>query len=158
MGIRIRSRLPVVSHVIRHFFVLRAFPEFCWQLVSGHVARFSTTYLSLLCSPLLSPARSTMDSPSDSADSLLEKLDASVPTTLKEFDAFPKLPSTYKSRSEGRGYITAFIALVCFVLVINDLGEWIWGWSDYEFSVDHNMNNQLGVNVDLVVNMPCQCE
>lgn len=90
--------------------------------------------------------------------SLLAKLDDIVPTPLAQFDAFPKLSSTYKARSESRGFLTIFVTFMAFLLVLNDLGEYIWGWPDYEFSVDSDMANDMNVNVDLVVNMPCQCE
>lgn len=90
--------------------------------------------------------------------SLLNKLDEIVPAPLAQFDAFPKLPSTYKARSESRGFLTIFVTFVAFLLVLNDFGEYIWGWPDYEFSVDADMANGMNVNVDLVVNMPCQCE
>jgi len=86
--------------------------------------------------------------------SLLHKLDAAVP----QFDAFPKLPSSYKSRSESRGFFTLLVALVAFLLVLNDLGEYIWGWPDYEFSVDPHAASYMYVNVDMVVNMPCECQ
>jgi hypothetical protein len=86
--------------------------------------------------------------------SFLDKLDANVP--LASFDAFPKLPSTYKSRSESRGFLTLFISLLAFLLVLNDLAEYIWGWPDYEFSVDSQGASHMNVNVDMVVNMPCQ--
>ncbi|KAI0090214.1 DUF1692-domain-containing protein [Irpex rosettiformis] len=88
--------------------------------------------------------------------SLLHKLDEITHTPLEQFDAFPKLPSTYKARSESRGFLTILVTLVAFLLVVNDLGEYIWGWPDYEFSVDQESANAMNVNVDLVVNMPCQ--
>ncbi|GJE85614.1 endoplasmic reticulum vesicle transporter-domain-containing protein [Phanerochaete sordida] len=87
--------------------------------------------------------------------SLLDKLDTMVPT-LAEFDAFPKLPTTYKARSESRGFLTVFVTFMAFLLVLNDLGEFIWGWPDYEFSVDRDQSSDLRVNVDMLVNMPCQ--
>lgn len=90
--------------------------------------------------------------------SLLEKLDAAVPNHLTRFDAFPKLPSTYKQRSGSRGLLTLLLGFVTFLLVLNDIGEYIWGWPDYEFSVDNAKDSYMSVNVDLVVNMPCQCE
>ena len=92
------------------------------------------------------------------ADNILDKLDELVPAPLAQFDAFPKLPSTYKTRSESRGFLTIFVAFVAFLLVLNDLGEYIWGWPDYEFGVDIDPSNALDINVDMVVNMPCQCE
>ncbi|KAI0050497.1 DUF1692-domain-containing protein [Auriscalpium vulgare] len=88
--------------------------------------------------------------------SLLDKLDSVSPAPLTAFDAFPKLPSTYKARSESRGFFTIVVSLVAFLLVLNDIGEFLWGWPDHEFSVDHDDNSYMSVNVDLVVNMPCR--
>jgi hypothetical protein len=90
--------------------------------------------------------------------SILEKLDAAVPAQFTKFDAFPKLPSTYKQRSDSRGFLTLLIGFITFLLILNDIGEYIWGWPDYEFSVDAEKNSYMNVNVDLVINMPCQCE
>ena len=81
-----------------------------------------------------------------------------APGDLAQFDAFPKLPSTYKTRSESRGFLTIFVVIFGLLLVLNDLGEFIWGWPDYEFGVDIDPSNKLDINVDMVVNMPCQCE
>jgi endoplasmic reticulum-Golgi intermediate compartment protein 2 len=93
-----------------------------------------------------------------SSPSLLDKLDGMVSTPLAEFDAFPKLPSTYKARSQSRGFLTIFVTFMAFLLVVNDLGEYIWGWPDYEFSVDRDTSANMNINVDMLVNMPCQCE
>ncbi|ETW82589.1 hypothetical protein HETIRDRAFT_382665, partial [Heterobasidion irregulare TC 32-1] len=98
---------------------------------------------------------SGLGGPSDES-SLLDKLDQFAPAPLKSFDAFPKLPSTYKSRSESRGFLTLFVGLLAFLLVLNDIGEFVWGWPDYEFSVDRDAESFMKVNVDLVVNMPCK--
>ncbi|KDR78584.1 hypothetical protein GALMADRAFT_244023 [Galerina marginata CBS 339.88] len=90
----------------------------------------------------------TMEEPS-----LLDKLDQVAP--LAQFDAFPKVPSTYKARSESRGFMTIFVAFLAFMLLLNDIGEFIWGWPDYEFSVDNNKSSFLNINVDMTVAMPC---
>jgi len=89
--------------------------------------------------------------------SLLENIDAIAPAQLKSFDAFPKLPSTYRARSSERGFLTLFIAFIAFILVANDIGEFLWGWPDFEFGVDHVPATYLDVNVDMIVNMPCKC-
>jgi hypothetical protein len=94
----------------------------------------------------------------DEDSSLLNKLDSAVPAPLAKFDAFPKLPSTYKTRTESRGFMTIFVILLAFLLMLNDIGEYIWGWPDFEFSVDDNKSSFLDINVDLVVNMPCKCK
>ena len=87
----------------------------------------------------------------------IDKLEAVLPPGLAKFDAFPKLPGTYKARSESRGFLTLFVAFLCFILVFNDISEYIWGWPDYEFSVDRHSSSFMNINVDMVVNMPCRC-
>ncbi|KAK7055949.1 endoplasmic reticulum vesicle transporter-domain-containing protein, partial [Favolaschia claudopus] len=91
----------------------------------------------------------------DGESSLLEKLDAAVPAPLAQFDAFPKLPSTYKQRSDSRGFLTLFVGFVTFLLMLNDIGEFIFGWPDHEFSVDTRQASFMNINVDMVVAMPC---
>lgn len=88
--------------------------------------------------------------------SILEQLDQLGPP-LKQFDAFPKLPASFKARSRGRGVLTIIIIFLSIVLILNDVAEYIWGWTDYEFSVDRDLASVLDINVDLVVAMPCQC-
>jgi hypothetical protein len=97
-----------------------------------------------------------MSSPSQE-DSVLSKLDAAA-APLAKFDAFPKVPSAYKTRSESRGFITVFVMLIAFVLMLNDIGEYIWGWPEYRFAVDQDKTPFLNINLDMVVNMPCKCE
>lgn len=92
----------------------------------------------------------------DSA-SLLDKL-APPTEALKQFDAFPKLPSTYKHRSGSRGFLTILIGLLCFTLVLNDIGEYIWGWPEYHFGMDREVNSYMAINLDMIVNMPCRCK
>lgn len=120
----------------------------CWQLVS-HLLLFS-------CSQATRLRMSTTFAAQEST--ILSKLDSAVPAPLAQFDAFPKLPSTYKSRSESRGFFTLFVGFLAFLLMLNDIGEYIWGWPDYEFSVDNDKSSYMNINVDLVVNMPCRCE
>ncbi|KAG7097906.1 hypothetical protein E1B28_005217 [Marasmius oreades] len=88
-------------------------------------------------------------------DSLLEKLDTIVPAPLAEFDAFPKFPTTYKSRSESRGFLTVLVGFLAFLLMLNDIGEYIYGWPDYEFSVDKDLGSSIFINMDILVAMPC---
>lgn len=90
-------------------------------------------------------------------DSVLNKLDAAA-APLAKFDAFPKVPSAYKARSESRGFMTIFIMLMTFVLMLNDIGEYFWGWPEYKFEVDKANHPYMFINLDMVVNMPCKCE
>jgi hypothetical protein len=50
------------------------------------------------------------------------------------------------------------VTIISFILILNDLGDYLWGWREYEFTVDNNLATIMYVNVDLVVNMPCHCK
>ncbi|KAF9006770.1 DUF1692-domain-containing protein [Hymenopellis radicata] len=92
----------------------------------------------------------------DDDKTILDKLDSAVPAPLAQFDAFPKLPSSFKTRSESRGFMTLFVSFLAFLLMLNDIGEFMFGWPDHEFSVDMDQSSFMNINVDLVVNMPCR--
>jgi hypothetical protein len=89
--------------------------------------------------------------------SILEELDKITPANLKAFDAFPKVESTYVSHSQRGGILTAIVSSLIFLLVMNDLGEFLYGAPEYKFEVDKGLERELQVNVDLTVAMPCQC-
>ena len=40
----------------------------------------------------------------------------------------------------------------------NDLGDYLYGPPDYGFQVDHTLEKDLQLNVDMTVAMPCRCE
>ena len=94
---------------------------------------------------------------SEDESSVLSKLDAAA-APLTKFDAFPKVPSAYKARSEGRGFMTVFVMFVVFMFMLNDIGEYLWGWPEYRFNVDKDNAPYMFINLDMVVNMPCRCE
>ncbi|KAL9714534.1 hypothetical protein Ac2012v2_002848 [Leucoagaricus gongylophorus] len=92
---------------------------------------------------------------SEDESSVLSKLDAAA-APLTKFDAFPKVPSAYKARSEGRGFMTVFVMFVVFMFMLNDIGEYLWGWPEYRFNVDKDNAPYMFINLDMVVNMPCR--
>ena len=62
---------------------------------------------------------------------------------------FPTSPSTYHPRRPTEhSFLTLFTASIALLLITNDIAELIWGWSDYEFGVDHTPMNYLVFNVD----------
>ena len=116
--------------------------------------RFVTQHSNSTLPPTATwPAHPTM--PSDAQSSVLDKIFS--PATLAKLDAFPKVPSAYKARSESRGFMTLFVVLLGFILVLNDFGEYFWGWPDHEFKVDGTTESYMHVNLDMVVAMPCGC-
>jgi hypothetical protein len=52
--------------------------------------------------------------------------------------------------------MTIFVFLIGLLLVLNDIGEYIWGWPDYEFNVDRETSPHLKINLDMTVNMQCR--
>ncbi|WWC70147.1 uncharacterized protein I206_104094 [Kwoniella pini CBS 10737] len=103
--------------------------------------------------PHLIDHASMQSRPRRESQSLLEELDKLAP--IKSFDAFPKVQSTYTVHSKRGGVLTAVVGLIIFLLVLNDLGEYLYGAPDYSFHVDHELQKDLQLNVDLTVNMPC---
>ncbi|KAB5595771.1 ER-derived vesicles protein ERV41 [Ceratobasidium theobromae] len=103
------------------------------------------------------PARWALSShnylPTTMSSSIMDTMTA--PTGVRQFDAFPKVRPTYKSRTTGGGMMTVLVAILSFILILNDLGDYLWGWRDYDFNIDNNLATIMYVNVDLVVNMPC---
>ncbi|KAL7409691.1 endoplasmic reticulum vesicle transporter-domain-containing protein [Mrakia frigida] len=84
---------------------------------------------------------------------LLDELDKLAP--LKTFDAFPKVQPTYQTKSARGGFVTFAIAWACFLLILNDLGEYLYGEADYSFSVDQGIGREVQLNIDMTVAMPC---
>jgi hypothetical protein len=99
----------------------------------------------------------SFDDPLASASSLLAELDKIAP--IKAFDAFPKVQPTYTTSSRRGGILTATLGAVIFLLVLNDLGEYLYGQPGYEFHVENEIDKtELQLNVDLTVAMPCHCK
>lgn len=99
----------------------------------------------------------SFDDPLASASNLLAELDKIAP--IKAFDAFPKVQSTYTTSSRRGGVLTAVLGAIIFLLVLNDLGEYLYGQPGYEFHVDQEIDRKdLQLNVDITVAMPCHCE
>jgi hypothetical protein len=89
---------------------------------------------------------------------VIQRIEDLIPPSLTRFDAFPKLPKAYKARSESRGFLTIGVLFLALLLMLNDIGEYVWGWPDHEFGVDTDTASFLPINLDLTVNMPCHCE
>ncbi|OCF32949.1 endoplasmic reticulum-Golgi intermediate compartment protein 2 [Kwoniella heveanensis CBS 569] len=103
--------------------------------------------------PHLIDHASEQSRPRGESGTLLEELDKIAP--IKSFDAFPKVQSTYTVTSRRGGVLTTVVGLIIFLLVLNDLGEYLYGAPDYAFHVDHELQKDLQLNVDLTVAMPC---
>jgi hypothetical protein len=116
----------------------------------------------------------------DSGSNLLEELDKLAP--IQRFDAFPKVnylrlwwlmnrfnPRTSVNRVEVVfSLLSSVLSYSCWSWYVhiqrsvadmqNDLGEFLYGAPDYSFTVDHAVEKDLQLNVDMTVAMPCHCE
>ncbi|KAJ5888150.1 hypothetical protein N7495_008191 [Penicillium taxi] len=74
---------------------------------------------------------------------------------LKTFDAFPKTKASYTTPSHRGGQWTVLILLICTVFGFHELKTWWKGTEQHHFSVEKGVSHQLQLNLDIVVNMPC---
>ncbi|KAF8987016.1 hypothetical protein BDQ17DRAFT_1435880 [Cyathus striatus] len=51
-------------------------------------------------------------------------------TTHSPSSTFSLISTTYKPRSESHSFFTHFVCFATLLLVLNDIGEYIWGWAD----------------------------
>ncbi|KAJ5306059.1 hypothetical protein PENANT_c024G00235 [Penicillium antarcticum] len=74
---------------------------------------------------------------------------------LKTFDAFPKTKSSYTTPTRSGGVWTVLILIVCTVFSITELKIWWRGTEHQQFSVEKGVSHDLQLNLDIVVDMPC---
>ncbi|CAH2355308.1 ER-derived vesicles protein Erv41p [[Candida] railenensis] len=75
---------------------------------------------------------------------------------VRTFDAFPKVDAQHQVRSTRGGFSTLLTILCGLLIFWVEVGGYVGGYVDHQFSVDKNLNSQLTINLDLIVNMPCE--
>ncbi|KAJ5155378.1 COPII-coated vesicle protein (Erv41) [Penicillium capsulatum] len=75
---------------------------------------------------------------------------------LKTFDAFPKTKTSYTTPTRRGGQWTVLILLICWVFSLHELKTWWKGTEHHHFSVEKGVSHDLQLNLDIVVNMPCE--
>ncbi|KAJ5924325.1 COPII-coated vesicle protein (Erv41) [Penicillium verhagenii] len=74
---------------------------------------------------------------------------------LKTFDAFPKTKASYTTPTHRGGQWTVLILLVCTIFSFSELRTWWRGTEQHHFSVEKGVSHELQLNLDVVINMPC---
>ncbi|KAF5858094.1 hypothetical protein ETB97_004902, partial [Aspergillus alliaceus] len=74
---------------------------------------------------------------------------------LKTFDAFPKTKPSYTAPSRRGGQWTVLILLICTVFSLSEFKTWFKGSENHHFSVEKGVSHDLQLNLDVVVQMPC---
>ncbi|KAF9884496.1 hypothetical protein FE257_001683 [Aspergillus nanangensis] len=75
---------------------------------------------------------------------------------FKTFDAFPKTKPSYTAPSRRGGQWTIIILLVCTVFSVSEFRTWFAGTENHHFSVEKGVSHDLQLNLDIVVEMPCE--
>jgi len=79
-----------------------------------------------------------------------------VLATVKELDAFPKVPETYKEPSTaGRGTLSAATFLLIAFLVLSEIGYHMDSDLTFDYKVDLDKNETVKLNIDVTVAMQC---
>ncbi|ODV85445.1 hypothetical protein CANARDRAFT_7559 [[Candida] arabinofermentans NRRL YB-2248] len=74
---------------------------------------------------------------------------------IRTFDAFPKIPSSQEVRS-SRGSLSSIMTYVFMLFLLwVEIGGYIDGYVDHQFSVDEIVRKDLRINLDMIVAMPC---
>ncbi|KAK9355659.1 endoplasmic reticulum vesicle transporter-domain-containing protein [Lipomyces doorenjongii] len=78
-----------------------------------------------------------------------------VAKSVRTFDAFPKVSSTYTTRSSQGGVVTIVLSIICIFLIWTEMGSYFAGVEEQQFMVDDSIGWDMQVNLDITVAMPC---
>nr|XP_039270689.1 endoplasmic reticulum-Golgi intermediate compartment protein 2-like [Styela clava] len=79
-----------------------------------------------------------------------------VLTTVKELDAFPKIPESYSETSARGGAISICTFLLIFILVISEVGFFLDTRLKFKYQVDVEYNEKVWLNFDITVASDCR--
>lgn len=99
---------------------------------------------------------------------------------IRQFDAFPKVSQgfgagisseelqlsysfaqtqpLYRKRSSRGGALTIAVVLCLIVLCWNEARDYLYGQQHTSFKVDNHIEQEMQINFDATVAMPCHCE
>lgn len=75
--------------------------------------------------------------------------------TVKELDAFPKVPETYVETTPEGGTLSLITFVMIIYLVYSEVSYYIDSRLVFKFSPDTDMDSKLKINIDLTIAMPC---
>ncbi|XP_014296729.1 endoplasmic reticulum-Golgi intermediate compartment protein 2 [Microplitis demolitor] len=75
--------------------------------------------------------------------------------TVKELDAFPKIPETYKNKSAVGGTFSFITFVIISWLVISETRYFLNARLHFKFEPDTDVDDKLKINIDMTVAMPC---
>ncbi|KAG5306157.1 ERGI2 protein, partial [Acromyrmex insinuator] len=75
--------------------------------------------------------------------------------TVKELDAFPKVPEVYVDKTAVGGTFSIFTVLIIMYLVIAETSYYLDSRLQFTFEPDTDIDAKLQINIDVTVAMPC---
>ncbi|XP_067654341.1 endoplasmic reticulum-Golgi intermediate compartment protein 2-like [Haliotis asinina] len=74
---------------------------------------------------------------------------------VKELDAFPKVPESYKETTATGGGLSIFTFIIIGILVISEIKYYTDTELKFDYEVDTNVTGKIKINVDMTVAMKC---
>ncbi|XP_046379689.2 endoplasmic reticulum-Golgi intermediate compartment protein 2-like isoform X2 [Haliotis cracherodii] len=74
---------------------------------------------------------------------------------VKELDAFPKVPESYKETTATGGGLSIITFIIIAILVISEIKYYTDTELKFDYEVDTNVTGKIKINVDLTVAMKC---
>lgn len=74
---------------------------------------------------------------------------------VENLDVFPKVHEDYKQGTASGGTVSILSFIVIIILVYTEIRYYSSSQLKFEYSVDHDLDSKLKINVDLTVAMPC---
>ncbi|KAI4501515.1 hypothetical protein M0802_003392 [Mischocyttarus mexicanus] len=75
--------------------------------------------------------------------------------TVKELDAFPKVPEPYVDKTAVGGTFSIFTFCIIAYLVISEISYFLDSRLQFKFEPDTDFDAKLKINIDITVAMPC---
>ncbi|MCP8718699.1 MAG: endoplasmic reticulum-Golgi intermediate compartment protein [Asgard group archaeon] len=75
---------------------------------------------------------------------------------VRTFDAFPKVDPNQQVRSQRGGFSTLVTYMFGLLILWIEIGGYIGGYVDRQFTVDNQIRSDLTINLDMIVGMPCE--
>ncbi|XP_054712865.1 endoplasmic reticulum-Golgi intermediate compartment protein 2-like [Uloborus diversus] len=74
---------------------------------------------------------------------------------VEKLDVFPKIDEEYKQTTASGGTVSIVSFIIIIVLVVTEIRYYSSSQLKFEYSVDHDIDSKLRINVDITVAMPC---
>lgn len=74
---------------------------------------------------------------------------------VESLDVFPKVHEDYKQATASGGTVSIVSFFIIIILVYTEIRYYSASQLKFEYSVDHDIDSKLRINIDLTVAMPC---